>query len=210
MSEESLERDEGDRLHARMLAGEPTAPSEVAQRYLEPLIAQLARRHPNLPDPHLVESAVDDALLSYLMRPDQFDPRRLSLERYLRMSAHGDLLNALRAHAARLNPQRQRVALDDALAEQEVESPLDLTVEEQAAISQSPVWGRLHELVPDAVDYTMVLLMMDGERSTEAYADALGLGALPADDKAAEVKRHKDRLRKHLRRHWPRWELDDD
>jgi RNA polymerase sigma-70 factor (ECF subfamily) len=45
-------------------------------------------------------------------------------------------------------------------------------------------------------------LWLEGERQTQAFADALGLGDLPPEEQQREVKRFKDRLIKRLRRLW--------
>jgi len=57
------------------------------------LVEDLSKRFPRLDDPHFVPTAVEDALLSYFDKPEQFDPQKgLSLFAYLRMSANGDIL----------------------------------------------------------------------------------------------------------------------
>ncbi len=45
-------------------------------------------------------------------------------------------------------------------------------------------------------------LMLDGERKTRVYAEALGLSGLPAAEQKREIKRVKDRLKKRLERTW--------
>ncbi len=199
------ERAAEERLHERLLGGDVTAPAEIAERFAPALVTHLQRRFPNLYDPHLVETAADDALLDYLRRPQQFDPRRLSLSAYLGMAARGDLLNALRERRA----EARRVALDDPAMDIELERLDEVSVEEQVARLASPLWRRLHALLPDPADHEIVLLMMEGERSTAAYAEVLGLSQHPAADQADHVKRHKDRLRKFLGRHLERAELSD-
>ena len=80
-------------LHARLLAGDPFAPSALADAYLAPLVARLARAYPR-EDPHLVETAAIDAVLDTAEHPARYDPARGSLGTYLWVAAKGDLRNA--------------------------------------------------------------------------------------------------------------------
>jgi len=58
----------------------------------------------------------------------------------------------------------------------------------------------VREALPDERDRHAVLLMMEEERSTEAFAEVWELGNLPTNEQAAEVKRNKDRVKARLRR----------
>jgi hypothetical protein len=60
-----------------------------------------------------------------------------------------------------------------------------------------------------AEELRVVMLMLDGERSTDACARVLGLADLPAPEQAREVKRVKDRLGKRLRRLAPKLSQDE-
>src|SRR5258708_2197306 len=60
------------------------------------LVRGLTVLFPNVPDPHLIDTAVIDAMVNYFNRPEQYDAAALSLYPFLRMAAKGDLLNALR------------------------------------------------------------------------------------------------------------------
>jgi hypothetical protein len=46
----------------------------------------------------------------------------------------------------------------------------------------------------------VLALMLDGERSSAAYAQVLGITGLPAAEQEREVKRAKDRIKKRLER----------
>lgn len=196
-------------LHQRLLAGDLTASAEIAETYLPRLIHYMGTHFPRI-DPHLVETATDDALMSYLQRPEQYDPGKLSLERYLRMSARCDLYNLLTESKRESGPQdRQDVELDATSMEHDIEDETGLSVEEQVAILISPVWQRLQELLPNQVDLEIVLLMMEDIRETSAYATILGITHLTQEEQAREVKRHKDRLKKWLQRKVQHSELTD-
>ena len=202
---------DGLNLHDRLLAGELTAPAEIADKYLAGIVRYLQQKHPNLSDPHLAETAAIDAMLSYLRRPQQYDPTKASLDRYLRLSARGDLRNLIDQQRRRENAPKtmQVVELDAPSSEYSVEDERTLSVEEQALILASPLWRQLFELVPDSTDMEIVLLMMENVRSTDAYAEVLGITFLSPIDQAAAVKRHKDRLKKWLQRNLLRSELQD-
>ncbi len=197
-------------LHESLLAGDVTAPAEIAEAYLPPLIEYMRTRFPSV-DPALVETAADDAILSYLQRPQQYDPEKMSLDRYLRMSARYDLRNQIetRRRWEMASGESRVVELDAPAPEHEIEDTNALSVEAQVGILTSPVWPRLQTLLQDPIDMEIVLLLMEGVRETSEYAAVLGITHLLPEEQAREVKRHKDRLKKQLRRQIPRSELND-
>jgi RNA polymerase sigma-70 factor (ECF subfamily) len=58
----------------------------------------------------------------------------------------------------------------------------------------------LMSLLQDPKDRQILALRLRGERSTEAFAEILGISHLPTDAQRREVKRAKDRIDKVLRR----------
>lgn len=187
-------------LHDRLLAGDPVASVDLAERFLEPLIRATRSALRPSDDEQLADDAATDALLSYAERPEQFDPSRMSLDRYLRMSARGDLRN-LRAREAR--QRARRAPADVELAE--VRGNMD---------SDEPQTERAEELERDALavahnaeEAQVLQLMLDGERSTETYAAVLGIHRRPVEEQRRVVKRTKDRLKKRLER--SNWGRDD-
>src|SRR2546428_659415 len=83
-------------LHARLVANDPTAPSDLAVAYLDPITDWLVQRYPRV-DPNECATAVGEAIMSLIKNPLSYKPERQSLEVYLRMSARGDLRNLLRS-----------------------------------------------------------------------------------------------------------------
>jgi DNA-directed RNA polymerase specialized sigma24 family protein len=81
-------------LHQRLLTHHPTASDELASAYLEPLVVWLAEVAPRV-DPEMRQDAAGDAILALIRNPESYSPGLQTLEAYLRMSAHGDMLNAL-------------------------------------------------------------------------------------------------------------------
>ncbi len=192
MNEDGNLREVGIALHARLLVGEVSARTKISEVFLPLLIAGLGRRFPRLADPHLVDTAAADALMSYFRQPQKYDPDRGSLIGYLYLNACGRLLNSLKHHrrlAALHHPvdQIEAVAGDG--------NPENRLIEEA-----SMVMRQIDALVSAPDDREMIALMMDGVRDTSAYAEALGIEYLPAVEQAIIVKRHKDRLKAILRR----------
>jgi hypothetical protein len=199
---------EGDEFHARLLEDDITVTAEIANVYLEPLVKILLGKYPQLDDPHFVPTAVEDALLSYFNRPEQFDPRRgISLFSYLQMSAIGDLKNLLqnhKAHIEKLNydePVEEFVELPlyepEYKVEKDDQSDLEVPVEWQNPLIEV----QLTELLPNIVDQKIMRLMMEGERATHTFANVLGILDLPSNEQRKIVKRNKDRIKKIIQRH---------
>ncbi|MGH2917954.1 MAG: hypothetical protein ACRDLS_05045, partial [Solirubrobacteraceae bacterium] len=88
-----VEREVQDRLHADVCADDPTAWSRAFTTLLDPLVDWLGYRWPDLRDSERLHDFAVDSIISYLRAPDRYDPAQSSLLSYLRMDAHGDLLN---------------------------------------------------------------------------------------------------------------------
>jgi hypothetical protein len=88
-----VERELQDRLHAAVVAGDPTASAQVFKVMLEPLVDWLGFRWRNPRDAERVRDFAVDSIISYLECPSRYDPEKASLLTYLRMDAHGDLIN---------------------------------------------------------------------------------------------------------------------
>ena len=97
MDADASHRELGLHLHQQLLAGDPTATARIAEAFLPYVEQRLRRQFPPLDDPHMIQTAMVDALQNYFQRPAQFDPDQVkSASSYLYMSARGDLLNALK------------------------------------------------------------------------------------------------------------------
>jgi hypothetical protein len=190
-------------LHERLLAGDPVAPAELAERLLPRLRARLAGWAATVDDPHLVPSAIGLVIARYLSDPERFDPERGGMAGYLAMEVRGDVLNELDSRRRR----RQHESPAAVLVELEPHGR-DSTVEEEALDAVDPIGvspaavqaarQALGEL--DQVDRRMLEMMVEGVRSTSAYAAVLGISQLPVDMQRKAVKQHKDRLQKRLER----------
>jgi hypothetical protein len=71
------------------------------------------------------------------------------------------------------------------------------------------VWQRVEAHFPDARDRQLLRLVLQGERKTTRFAVVLGLADLDRVSQQREVKRHKDRIAKRLRRLGEEWGATD-
>lgn len=184
-------------LHERLLADDPTVSAEVCERYLTPIVKALRRKFADVAkrDETLIMDAATDALLNYIEAPRKFDPERGRLFSYLIMSAEGDLRNAL-VRQRRVSEKTvdfvelQQICRNKGIGQASAERGLD----------SQKIWNRIHQLVPDPTDQAVVQLLLDGVREYDAYAEAMGIMELPAQERRKEVKRVKDRLKARLKR----------
>ena len=186
------------KIHERLLAADPVAPAELAEDVWQPLLIELEKRHPRLRGSDFMRDAVTDALISYIKQPTQFDPAKRSLFGFLVMAAEGDLRNALAKTTRR---KRREISIEDVeLAgsggKESLETP-DLVTR----LDVRRIHSKIGELFPDPRDREAVQLLIEGERATEAFAKVWGIDRLPTKDRASQVKRNKDRIKKMLHRH---------
>jgi len=202
-------------LHIRIVVGDMTAFSELAELILPVLTDRLTKKYPAVFDPDLIDTSITDAILNYFANPNSYKPQKLSLIGYLLMSANGDLLNYLKPKIMERNSVQlhEDVELRDKYAEIPVEGSVaidDANVEEEAFARLSSVNTKLQELFPDSRDQGLVTLMMDGVRETGEYAKTLGIDHLSFSEQQEIVKNHKDRIKKMIARKIDPKELKDD
>ena len=202
-AQDRFNRELGISLHNRLIEGDVIASSELAEAFLPLLVRGLERAFP-LVDGHSRETSAEDALLSYLKRPEQFDANKLSLSSYLLMSAKRDLLNMLEARKIDQNTQTlaDLVELSTSVSEQGLDKDeQELVAPPDRTETTDPYfWDQVRALVPDPIQQRVVVLMMHHVRDTEAYAAVLGITHLNQKEQEEVVKRVKDRLKKRLQR----------
>ncbi|MFO0881802.1 MAG: hypothetical protein U0840_31275 [Gemmataceae bacterium] len=190
-------------LHARLTRGEPTAPSVLAVAYLDHLIDWLSR-HNRSADPDFCAEAADEAIVALIKNPASYSPSRSTLAAYLRMSAQGDLRNILAREGRHWAGRRPLDGVELSphagkyLAEGDDPS-LPVLLEEAAEAARSAIPPTFLESLNEG-ERRVFDLMAQAERRTSAYAAALGIDHLPAEQQRAEVKRVRDRLEKRLDR----------
>ena len=185
-------------IHKRLLKGDPIAPAELAEGVYGKLIDRLAFRYRNPQHRDLIADAVADALMAYIKHPDRFLPSKRSLMGFLTMAAEGDLKNAL----AKTKRQKNReIPLEPVELGANDGNEISRTEDPDLQIDGARLREHIHDLFDDPTDRAMIDLMIEGERSTRAFAEVLHIENLPEQTQRAAVKRHKDRLKKRIQRH---------
>jgi DNA-directed RNA polymerase specialized sigma24 family protein len=176
----------GADLHALMMQGDVTAPARIAEFFLPLLVARLTSK--NI-DQEILDTAAADALLSYFKNPAQYHAGKLSLGKFLLMSARGDLKNLL----ARREKEVERFGFTESveLGSSSSEQSKDIIKDQLTAILN---------MLDNPTDKQIASLMAEGIRETGAYAEVLGISDLSPKEQAKIVKRNKDRLLKLLQR----------
>jgi hypothetical protein len=190
----------GLQLHQLLLGGDPTAFARIAELYLEPLKLALTRRFPNLDDPHLIETAIEDALLNYWSHPEKYDPKKRRLVGYFYMSACGDLLNYLSRNKAELT-KIEIVELSDIEQEYLIEDESGSYDIEKVITGELPIIARIQDLLDNPVDMELLLLMVLDVRETYEFARVLKVTDQPFKEQQRIVKQNKDRIKKMIQRH---------
>jgi hypothetical protein len=189
-------------LHRRLADLDPTAPVDVAVAYLTPLIHWLAKFHKRAPE-DLRNEAAEDAICNLSRDPGTYDPSRgKSLWGFLKMSAAGDLINAL-AKEKRNKKAENLVELSmvDGKCSLGDEGDPSVTAEncEEARIIKIKILPVVRKGLSDK-ELRVLDLILDGEKKTDVYAEACGISHLPKDEQEKEVKRIKGKVNKRIER----------
>lgn len=189
--------------HQRILQQDVTAFAELCELALPQLVSFLQSLFPHQ-DPHICEQAAIDCLLNYQARPGQYDPDKLPLWPFLRLAAKRDALNLIDKQSRHERPLHP---LDDPAIQQQLppENSLDdhFGLDEWLAQFTHHSRQEIMEILDhewDAVDKQLLLLLIEGVRESERYAEILQITHLAAAAQRTEVKRAKDRLNKKLQR----------
>ena len=188
-------------IHERLVLKDPSASAELVETILDPLIEKLRKKYPRLHDQDLLIDAVTDALVSYIKRPEQYNPEKRGLLGYLTMAAEGDLKNALAKQKRR---RKKEIFLGDvevrALSGNKEMHGNNFLNE----LIASQTYEEIYKLFEDSRDLKMVELILSGERSTSVFVEILGIKNQSVEEQQREVKRHKDRIKKRLKRYGER------
>lgn len=191
-------------IHARLCQDDPVASSELAIAYLDLLAGWLLRTNPRV-DSHACHQAAEDAIIALAKNPRSFNPEKGSLDAYLRMSARGDLRNALkgerRHHVQRVDfedvelfgPERKLV-----VEETDPARIVERDEDERELLSRviGPDLGQSFT----REEARVLALMLQEERRTSAYSQVLGISELSESEQRREVKRVKDRIKRRMQR----------
>jgi RNA polymerase sigma-70 factor (ECF subfamily) len=201
---EPLSLEEERALHARLVAGDPTATADVLRDFLDYLVRGLVKKNSRRVPEELCVEAAEDALLGFVKSPGSYKPELgKRLASYLRMSAQGDLKNILR----RESRHWRRKSLEDVELSPDAgkyltvhdDPSLRLVHQEDSARATTTVVAPARDGLTPAEALALDLILQ-GERKTAAFAEVLGIAHLSTSDQRAEVKRVKDKLKVRIKR----------
>jgi RNA polymerase sigma factor (sigma-70 family) len=189
-----------DEKYQHLLRNNPTAFAELCEGVLPHLVAFLQNHFPQQ-EMHNIEMVAIDVLLKLRAEPKKYNPKKLSLVGYLRMSARSDMLNLLDKNRRR--DQRltdiENMTLESEENPLEAHFALDEWLAQYTDMSRQEVLSALEAEI-DPADKSILLLMLDGVRETERYAQVMDIADQDENLQKQEVKKAKDRLIKQLQR----------
>ena len=184
-------------LHQRLLSDDPVATEEIFNIAAPDLERHLQLRFPSLAagvDPDVRTLAVYEALTDYFKNPGKYDSSKSGLMTYLRMAARRDMQNLLKKESRHVSG---RVSLEDVEFRQSDGNDISERVAEDLD-GRSKIEDLKQGMTSE--ERAVFELMLDGERGTEVAAAAMSIGHLPPGERAREVKRVKDRIKKRIQR----------
>lgn len=189
-------------LHRQVLAKDPTAPTRLFEALRSSVPAGLFGKFRGSLSFQDCEDFAVDAFMTYLASPGKFNPGRASLSTYLFLIAQSAIFRRLKRndHTAAFTRDAVELEAIDVYNEGDGEAP-DSPAEayEVAKAKQElAILRQRIQLTPN--EEAAFDLMLSGERSTKAFALALGLTALSPDEQRKQVKRFKDRVGKRMDR----------
>ena len=179
-----------DALHQRVLAGDPVAPADLFAHFVEPLMSAI--QHDLRCDHENARDSSIEALFDYLRSPSIYSPDRGRLCTFLTQIAKHKAVDRIRARSAEARREQEF----SSLVEVRESAPNERM--ERSAEAQK-LWQKIEQVVQDERDRLALALILDGERSTDALAETLGIKAETPLERQRAVKRHRERLGEKLR-----------
>ena len=165
----------------------------------------MSRSFPSAEEWQVIES-VGDALLAFRENPRRFDPARgVPLSNYLAMRSRGHLKNRLRGE--RRHRRREQTGLPwDEQSERKmrfrvtggVGRTISIGEAEEAELRRRELQRRLAFLKP--CERSLVDLWQRGIDTLETWAEAMGIGHLPHEEKDRLVRAKKMSLKRKLKK----------
>lgn len=184
--------------HERILARNDPLVWDQLATWLYPILVQdLRKRVHQGTDPVFVEASVGEAFLDYCRNPELYNPQLNSLRSFLLMAAERDLKNAL---ALERRQTQYQVSLVSSYGTNEEQDIIDESQNLEAHIQGEELREYVLTTFTDPVDRSIAELILDGIRSSEPYINLLGLDGLSRSEQVKQVKNHKERIKRHLRR----------
>ncbi|MBI2807305.1 MAG: sigma-70 family RNA polymerase sigma factor [Planctomycetes bacterium] len=198
-----ISQDDELALHKRLVDGDYSAPGEIANIYINGLIKWLLEiNRATVPEDICIEAA-EDAWIALVKNPASFNRERgKRLGAYLCMSAQGDLKNRLAEEGRRRKKISEAVQLsaeDGKYLETADDPSLPLRIQEEARQLGQGIIPLVNDGLSEG-ESRVFDLIMQGERRTAVFAQALGIDHLPKKERAAEVHRVKNKIKKRIMR----------
>jgi len=178
-------------LHERVVAADPVASADLFASFMEPLVAAI--RADLQCDQDTASDSAIDALFEYLHTPSAYKQSKGRLSTFITQIGKRRAIDRLRTRSAEARREEEFGAIV------ELRAPAPNEEMERSAEAQK-LWEKIEEVVRDERDRAALALILDGERSTDELARALGIDGLAQLERQREVKRHRDRLMKVLDR----------
>lgn len=192
------DRDTMQALHDRLRLGDRVASEELAVLILPSLREEIAQRFPRVDD-QLVSDGVIDAVLDYCASPDQFEPATgVPLDRFLAGAAWRNVANLLTSERRR--KRREKKACGEKREGSVALDPLARNLQREEREECEERQAAMFAALAEPRDREILALRLAGVRETAAFARILNITELPPEHQRVEVKRHKDRIARFLRR----------
>jgi RNA polymerase sigma-70 factor (ECF subfamily) len=185
-------------LHNRLLFGDRLASEELSCLLLPLLSEEIRRRIPKT-DVQIISDGVIDAVLEYCANPQHFNAAKdVPLDRFLATAAWRNVDNLVLGERRRKQRERS-VGRKKREADVAFDPPArKIKQEEEDEVDRR--CAAMFDACTDPIDKEVLRLKLDGVRETAAFAEVLNLTHLPVAKQQEEVKRHKDRISRFLRR----------
>lgn len=188
-------------LHQRVISGDPVAPADVFEAFMDS-IAQALQGDLRCSEDDAHDSGID-ALLEYLEQPARFSPGKGRLSSYLMDISKKRAIDRIRSRSS----GQRRDGSYAAVVELQAVNP---KVQMEVAVEAKELWQGVEAAVPDERDRRAITLILAGEGSAQLFAETLGLTATSPLELRRQVKQHRDRLIKVLERLGARMSDDED
>jgi DNA-directed RNA polymerase specialized sigma24 family protein len=190
------ERQRYNRLHARLISGDPTASSDIFEVLSPPLIRLIRAKSYTLSVTS--EDAIDvatDAIVQYIICPQKYNPEKASLLTFLNLIAQRDLIDL---HRKKIN-QQQKIKQ---FVELEKSESNNLDIEEvfNTLTAEQVIQKYGYEIAKTEEEEAALKLYLEGEQDIEPYAKALKLYEQNDSEIRKTVKQCKDRFDKRMSR----------
>jgi hypothetical protein len=192
-------------LHRRLVELDATAPADIAEAFLDPLINWLRANNSKKISEHLCGEAAGIAIVSLIKNPGSYrSDRNKTLFSYLRMSAKRDLQNVLRRER---NQIRANISLDSLELSSDGGKYLGQPDLQLSRLENEEELQRADATILTFVRDGLTLeeeaaldLMNRGERKTAEFVRVLRIDHLSKAEQRKAVKRVKDKLKCRIKR----------